>query len=45
MLALYKVIKDPTKLWQLDLDRAERWKRERALTVDVRRTCLLRRPD
>lgn len=36
MLALYKVIKDPKRLWRLYLDRAERWRQERALTVDVR---------
>jgi hypothetical protein len=36
MLALYKVIKDPKKLCALYLERAERWKQERALTVDVR---------
>jgi len=33
MGALYKVIKDPKKLWALYLDRAARWKQERALTV------------
>ncbi|MGH7302273.1 MAG: recombinase family protein [Candidatus Rokuibacteriota bacterium] len=36
MVALYKVIKDPKKLWSLYLERADRWKQERALTVDVR---------
>jgi Recombinase zinc beta ribbon domain len=36
MLALYKLIKNPKTLWRLYLERAERWKRERTLTVDVR---------
>ena len=37
MFALYKLIKNPKTLWRLYLERAERWKRERTLTVDVRK--------
>ena len=40
MSTLFKIIKDPKKLWHLYLERAERWKQERALTVDVRRNLL-----
>jgi len=36
MEALHKVVSDPDVLWTLVVERAERWKRERTLTVDAR---------
>jgi Recombinase zinc beta ribbon domain len=34
--ALHKVVQDPEVAWALVVERAERWKRERSLTVDAR---------